>query len=422
VIGIVGGGLTGLALGHELERRGTEWVLLEAAPRPGGVIRSLSVGDHVLEAGPQRARMTPSMRSLIDELDLGDRVVAAPDTLPLLVYHAGELRRVPLDATGLLRTSLLSLPARLRLLAEPLTEGLRAEESVRDFLVRKFGQQAYSNVLGPLYGGLYASDPADMPARHALRGTLEEMGIRRSVVAAMLKRRLRGSRRPAAPPFSFVDGMQELTDALWRRHAGRVRTGSRVRRIARRGAGWVLLLEGSAETIECSHVVVTVPADAAAALLRDVDPDASARLARLRYNPLAIAHLRSELELRALGYQVAFGESLETRGVTFNHALFERTGVQTAFLGGARNPGIVDMPDEWIGEISCNEFRHVTGADAALLNIERARVPAWDASWAALGGLELPDGIRLAANYESRIGIPGRLGQARALAAELGDA
>ncbi|HJR53873.1 MAG TPA: FAD/NAD(P)-binding protein, partial [Gemmatimonadota bacterium] len=54
MIGIVGAGLTGLALAHELARRGVEHVVLEAADRPGGVIESARVDGRVLDFGPQR--------------------------------------------------------------------------------------------------------------------------------------------------------------------------------------------------------------------------------------------------------------------------------------------------------------------------------------------------------------------------------
>src|SRR5690242_7776410 len=57
VIAIIGGGLTGLALGHQLTRLGVPHLVLEAEDRPGGVIRSGRVEGHLLEWGPQRTRL-----------------------------------------------------------------------------------------------------------------------------------------------------------------------------------------------------------------------------------------------------------------------------------------------------------------------------------------------------------------------------
>jgi oxygen-dependent protoporphyrinogen oxidase len=178
-------------------------------------------------------------------------------------------------------------------------------------------------------------------------------------------------------------------------------------------------MEGDGE-VAASDVVVTVPADAAAALLDDVAPDAAGRLGRLHYNPLAIVHLETDGGgPRGLGYQVAFGEPLRTRGVTFNDSLFGREGIRTAFLGGARDPDILRESDERIGAIAAEELGVVTGSEAEVLRVTRTRVPAWDRSWTALEGLALPPRVHLCTNYESRIGIPGRIANATALARRL---
>jgi oxygen-dependent protoporphyrinogen oxidase len=146
----------------------------------------------------------------------------------------------------------------------------------------------------------------------------------------------------------------------------------------------------------------------------------AARLRRLVYNPLAIIHLYApDARLRGLGYQVALDEKLATLGVTWNDCLFRREGVFTAFLGGARNRGVVDEPDERLGERAVREFTRVTRRDAEVLAVSRAAMPAWDASWHALEGFGVPEGIRVAASWRSRPGIPSRLAEAAALAEEL---
>ena len=92
---IIGAGISGLALAHQLEQRGVPFTVLEASGRVGGVMRSGRVEGHLLEWGPQRGRMTESFARLVDELDLRERLVLAPPGLPLYVYVQGRLRRVP---------------------------------------------------------------------------------------------------------------------------------------------------------------------------------------------------------------------------------------------------------------------------------------------------------------------------------------
>ena len=51
MIVVVGGGITGLAIGWELDRAGTDVLVLEATERAGGVIRSAEVDGRVLDWG-----------------------------------------------------------------------------------------------------------------------------------------------------------------------------------------------------------------------------------------------------------------------------------------------------------------------------------------------------------------------------------
>ncbi|HEX6939549.1 MAG TPA: protoporphyrinogen oxidase [Longimicrobiales bacterium] len=422
---IVGAGITGLVLAHELARGGREFLVLEAAPAPGGVIRTLEIEGRLFEAGPQRTRLVPPVAALVRELGLEDELVTAPAGLPLYVYRAGRLRPVPFSIGAAFSTDVVSWRGKLRILLEPFTAGARPDESVADFLTRKFGREAYEAMLGPLYGGLYASDPADMLMRWTLSRALETFGIEGSVLAALARRAWAGGRRggrgrgpgDGALACSFRSGMRALPEALYRTHCARIRLGAAARALRRGRAGYVV--ETDAGDIPADAVVLTVPADAAARLLGDIAPEAAARLARLTYNPLAVAYLDADVDTPAMGYQVAFGERLETRGVTFNAHMFGRAGVYTAYLGGAKNPGLVELPDDRIGAIAAAEFERVTGRPARAVHVARTRMPAWDRSWEALDGMALPAGVHVAANWESRAGIPGRIARARELARQL---
>src|SRR5690606_28136 len=136
---VVGGGLTGLALGRELLLRQADFLVLEESPVPGGVIRSEELDGHLLDWGPQRARLTPGFARLVDELGLRGELLVAPDDLDLFVYAEGRLRRVPLTLGGLVRTDALRTRSKLRLLLEPLTRPAEPEESVAACFRRKAG-------------------------------------------------------------------------------------------------------------------------------------------------------------------------------------------------------------------------------------------------------------------------------------------
>lgn len=426
MIGIVGGGLTGLTLGHHLAAEGVDHLVLEAAASPGGVVRSIEVEGRVLEVGPQRARLTADLFRLIEAVGLADQLLEVPAGLPLFILSRGRLRRAPLSFGSFVATDLISPAGKLRMLVEPLTRGVRPGEDVASFLTRKFGRQAYERFLGPLYGGLYASDPSRMEVELSLAHALRELGVKRSLLLSGI--RGRQARGGGAPACSFVTGLQALPRALLEADRESIHLDTPVRELDRRSSDGAFILVTERGEVPVRTAVLTLPAPDAAELLRTAAPDPARRLASLRYNPLAVVHLLVDYSdavarLRGYGYQVAFGEPAATRGVTWNHAMFpdtpNRRGIFTAYLGGMADPRIVEEPDDRLGMRAAEEFHEATGVAARPLHVHRTRVPAWDRSWRALDDLVLPDGLVLEAAYTARPGIPGRLSRARARARAL---
>lgn len=415
MIGIVGGGISGLVLALELRRLGVEVTVWEAANVPGGVMRSERHGDLVLEMGPQRARLSGPFRQLVESVGLTEDLVTAPTDLPLYVYHRGRLRRAPLSFSQAVTTNLLPWWAKARVLVEPFTTGPRADERVGPFLRRKFGGAAYRALLGPLYGGLYASDPDRMPVKHALQRTLVELGVRRSILWRMLRS---AGQAAESPPCSFREGLGSLPMAIADQLGGSIRLNAPVRTLRRMADGWEVAVDG-ADVVRAETVVLACPSSAAARLLGGAYPAAAARLSALRYNRLALVYLKSEARLRGLGYQVAFGESLETRGVTWNGSLFGRSGLYTAYLGGMKTPELPGWDDDRIGAIASKEFEVATGYRAETVHVSRTSIPAWDETWDGLMGAEWPPNLHICSNYTARPGILGRITEAKRLAATL---
>jgi protoporphyrinogen/coproporphyrinogen III oxidase len=419
VIVVVGGGITGLALGHRLEQAGEDFILLEASSRVGGVIRSAEVSGRVLDWGPQRTRLVPPMAALIEELDLADELLTAPKGLDLFVYRAGKLCVVPFGVGAFLKSDIVSAGAKLRMLAEPFQAGPDPDERVSTFFRRKLGDEVYENIVAPLYGGLYASDPDHMEVGLSLAHVLRELGIGRSLLLPLLKR---GGRVTPPPACSFRCGMETLPRALAAALGDRVRSSTSVTALERRGAGWRIRMDGEAgvETLDARRVVLATSAPAAADLLRPVAAGASEVIGGLRYNPLGVVHLDAETGLRGLGFQVSFTERQRAlRGVTFNDSLFARKNVYTAYLGGALRPDVARLSRSALAEVAVREFRDTTGYRAEPLAAEHEWVPAWDVSWRGLSEITLPDGLVVAGSWWSRPGLPGRLAEAARIAAEL---
>jgi len=414
-VGIVGAGITGLALTHYLTEEGVETVAFEASEEAGGVINTRHVEGKVLEVGPQRLRKTPGVAELAAAAGVEDAFVEANEE-KLYVYADGDLGRAPLSVQEFFDTDLLSWRGKLRLLAEPLTRDGMAEETARDLFVRKFGREAYEKFVGPLYGGIYGSDPAEMPAAYALESLLDREQAAGSFLQAFRQRVGQGQK---APPASMAKGMQQLPNALAAAYEDRVRFETPVEDIVPASAGrYTLHTPDGSETVD--HVVVTTPASVSAELLEGLVAGTDS-LADLRYNPLALVYLEADHDREGFGYQVSYGEELHTLGVSWNASMFDRDGVHTVFLGGMHEPSLVEASDDRLGNIAREEFETVMGCEPRVIDVARLDVgfPAWDHSWWGLEDVETPAGIDLATNYTARMGIPSRVREAREIAQRL---
>ena len=428
-VAVVGAGFTGLSLTHALAERGVETTVYEASDQVGGVVQSREMDGKVLEVGPQRLRLSDALRAMVTDLDIADELVTVDDDLPLLVYADGKLREVPRSLSAFRRTDLLSWQAKLRILAEPLTGDINPGESARDAFVRKFGTETYTNLVAPIFGGTYGSDPAEMPAKYALKPI---MGLEKrdgNLLRPALSRLVfSGDETP--PAATFESGLQRLPEALAERYDDRIRMETPVTEIERidRTDGaerddteWLVHTTDGEERFD--RVVVTTPAGVTADLVDGVDEDSAAALRELNYNPLVLVHLHSRAVADGFGYQVRRTEPLQTLGVTWNTSLFGRDGIYTAFMGGMHDPEAVERDPEELGETAAEEFEQVMGVQAEVLNVERMpkAFPAWDRSWEATERIDLPEGLTLATNYTGRMGLPSRVREARELAAELSE-
>lgn len=415
-VGIVGAGITGLALTHYLAERDIDTLTLEASPEPGGVIRSVEREGTVLELGPQRFRLTDGIVELATAAGVRDAVVTADEDLPLYVYAGGRLRRVPLSLGGIVRTDLLSWRGKLRALAEPFTDGIQPDETAAAAFKRKFGTEVYTNLIGPLYGGTYGSDPAAMPAEHALKPLMRLEEREGSLLRPALKRVLSDSETP--PPVTFERGNQQLATALAAKYSDRLELGTPVDHVRPDGDGY--LLETGRGPVRVAEVIMTVPAAAAADLLSEVAPAVVEGLANLTYNTLAYVFLQSGVNARGLGYQVRRSEPLRTLGVTWNASAFDRDNLYTAFLGGMEDPEVLTKDEETIGRIAAEEFETVMGepAESILVNVVEDAIPAYDDTWDGIADLEtqVPEGMTFATNYTARVGVPGRVREAKRIA------
>jgi protoporphyrinogen/coproporphyrinogen III oxidase len=373
---VIGGGISGLACAFRLQQLGIDVTLLEASQRAGGVIATEEKHGFLFESGPQSFLATEGLLGLIRDTGIEKDLVTANARAPRFVMHRGMLQQAPMGPVPMLTTSLLGLGTKLRLIAEPFGRSRppEAEESVADFVRRKFGNEILDYLVAPFVSGVYAGDPETLswksafPAAHAWEvehGSLVRGAFRKRSVEA----------KPRPPLCSFRRGMSTLTQGLAERFGSSLHTVTRVESLvtAKREGAPVYDLnvshQGTAEQMTARAVIVAAPAYTAAQILRGILPDAAKCLSGIAYAPVAVvaeAYRREQIghPLRGFGFLVPRIEHLRTLGTVWNSSLFPGRGpdgtvVLTSFAGGATDPHIIEKESKEIAEIVDGEIGRV---------------------------------------------------------------
>lgn len=436
-VAIIGGGITGLAAAHAVcaERPDLDVTLLEQSERLGGKILTESVDRYIIEGGPDSfLSVKPRGVGLSRELGLeGQFIRPDEENAGSFVLSRGRLVPIPEGLSGLVpsrlgpmfRTPLLSPAGRVRVAMELAIRPKLGndDESVADFIERRFGGGAYANMIEPLMAGIYAGDgrklslAATFPQLRATERT--HGGIIRGAIAA--KREL-GRRQDAPGPkrgfLSFEGGMIELVRRLQESllSAGAtIETGSDVRSITRSadGSGFVLQVarDGQQRQRICHGLILATPAWKAAELARQVAPTAAGALGEIPHVSNALVAVafdssRVSRPLRGYGYVVPRAEDRAVMAMTWVSSKWRGRApdgkvLVRAFIGRAGQKRYLAGDDASLTRIALREIGDVLGISG---EPELTRVYRWDRGMPQynLGHLQ-----RVAAITEDCTGVPG---------------
>ncbi|MBI2310960.1 MAG: protoporphyrinogen oxidase [Betaproteobacteria bacterium] len=380
---VIGAGISGLTAAHALAKAGHEVTVLEQSGRPGGRIHSERVAGFLMEHGPN-AMISPvsATEALIDDLGIAEEKVFRGDAARnRCLVRDGRVHTLPPQPGRFLLSNFLSLPGRLRMLMEPFVPAEHRDETVADFVRRRLGCEFLDYVINPLVGGIHAGDPDRLSASAVfpqLKRLERESG---SIIGGAIKSRLRGKGTAGARCpgngglFSFRQGLDTLPLALAKRLRDRVFLGCRVEGVQpRAGGGFRVRVRDHRDTraIIAHSVVVALPAYATARILQHLDRRVAETLSEIGHPPLAVVFLgyRSSSvshPLDAIGLLAPAAERRKVLGILFSSTLFSGrapTGhvAFTAFVGGARQPGLAMLAPNEIGDLVHAEVSDLLGA------------------------------------------------------------
>jgi oxygen-dependent protoporphyrinogen oxidase len=375
---IVGAGISGLACAYYLRKSGIDAWVLEAAPHPGGVIRSERRDGFLLELGPQSFSGTPQLLDLCRDLGIQNELVEAPPRAPRFLLINGQLKPAPLSPPAFFASSLFSAGTKWSVLRDLFghTTPPADDESVAAFTRRKFSTELLDKLVGPFVSGIYAGDPEKLSLRAAFPQLHEAERTAGSVIRGML-RAAKSKPGPKQRPTlqSFKDGNESLIKALAANLGSSLRCGIEVTSLQHGGAGrpWAgarfvvdtKSMEG-AESFVADHLVLATPPNIAADLLKNAPEPIESRLSEIAFAPIAVVSLGYRKEsvehsLDGFGFLIPRSEGLRTLGTVWNSSLFPNrapTGnvLLTSFVGGATDPEAVSLPAEDIIALAHREL------------------------------------------------------------------
>jgi oxygen-dependent protoporphyrinogen oxidase len=478
---VIGGGGAGLscalslldayrARGGVIGKGGLQLTVLEAREQLGGRIGSERHGGFSIETGPATLQEgSPGLGELLQRIGLReDQVFSSDQASRRYVFRAGALRRLPSKPTEVLFSDALSIPARLRLIWEPLIAPARpeaaADESVAAFGRRRLGSRVTSELIDPFMSGIFAGDIEKLSLRSTLPRLWQMEAEHRSLFKALKHKQAEAASRvkaggaPSALPrlFGFRQGIGQLAAALGRsvvEAGGTIRLSTAAQALRRApggGAGYEVILagDGGGERLPAERVVLALPPPDAAALTATLDPALGAAyqgIPMASVVAISLAWPREQVPhpLDGFGFLIPRREGLLLLGTLFMTSILpdydqapKGQVVLRAIYGGAHHAEVVNLDDGalleqvrrdlkvTLGILTEPRFIHIQrwpraieqylighAGRIAALEARLGELPGLAATGAAFRGVSVPDVLRqgqeLGARLAGELPLPG---------------
>ncbi|MCK5408015.1 MAG: protoporphyrinogen oxidase, partial [Candidatus Krumholzibacteria bacterium] len=362
-VAVVGAGISGLATAYWLKNNDRDVTVFESAHRVGGTIVTEESDGFLLDLGPNSAlETTQALKDLIRHLGIEDRRAYANEASNnRYVLKRGQLQALPMSPPAFLKTRLFSTRAKFRLLKEPFvapTDG--SDISLADLVRYRLGNEILDYAITPFVAGVYAGDPENLsaPAAFPKLYALEQKygSFIKGAIKGARERKKRGEvAKDRAKLFSFSNGMEILPRALESALGENIRLNASISQVEKKEHQLDLHVaeEGKERVESFDQVVLSVPTDSLAGILKNVAPGLSERVGAVLYPPVAVIftgfkteHVARELD--GFGFLVPSVERRKILGSIWNSTIFPGRAPEgyvalTTFVGGTRRPDDVAL-------------------------------------------------------------------------------
>ena len=361
-----------------------EITIFESAARVGGKVWTEVSSEGYLCEGGVNGFLDKIPRSLEFCKEVGVAPVRADESAQKrYVFSRGELHKLPEKPPEFLKSRLLTVPGRLRVIYEIIAGGTNdPDETLAQFATRRLGSEAFDRLIDPMASGVFAGNANELslkscfPRIHEIEA--EYGSLIRGLIKLQKKAKKQGSKKTPGPGpggtlTSFENGMSALTDLLAEQLGSRIRIESAVRDISREGERYsVQLDDGSIE--ESDRLILAAPAHAQAAMLKAFDPALSGLLSDIPYPALSVVCFGYKKQrvgqvLDGFGFLIPSKEQRFVLGTIVDSNVFpgrapEDSVLLRSMVGGARTPEFALLPDEQLIDRVRSDLQDILGISA----------------------------------------------------------
>lgn len=456
---IIGAGLTGLSTAWNLKKTGWQVTLLERDLRTGGAIRTYREKDFIFESGPNTGMIShPEVAELFEELGPDIEIEPAnEDAKRRLIWKNGRWHDLPSGLKGGITTPLFSWKDKFRLLTEPFRKpGKDPDETLDKLVKRRMGKTFLDYAVDPFILGIYAGDPSLLVTRYALPKLYNLEQNYGSFIKGSLKKQAEKMQEKKHDPqlykyhqkatnemFSMSGGLDTLIKALTNKFSDdEIQLGCHNITVCPTEDHYTVKFEqhGEIKTMTSQAVITTTGAHEIPSILPFLREDEKQKINNLLYaRVVQVAVGYNEwhgIPLRAFGGLVPSKEHRDVLGILFLSSFLKNRAPKggallSVFLGGVRNPNIVDLKDEDIRKLVLPELQKmlmVPDNEPDLMRIFRHHhaIPQYSASTGerleAVNNIQKQfPGLIVGGNLRDGIGMPDRIRQGITIANELNE-
>jgi oxygen-dependent protoporphyrinogen oxidase len=385
---IVGAGVSGLSTAFTLMQKSsnTTTLVTEARDYVGGNITSKNDGTYVWEEGPNSYQPGDAILTLACDAGMRDDILLADPASNRYVLWDEKLRILPHSIESAVLGDFLTWPGKIRAglgaigIRAPAPEG--KEESVKEFVSRNLGTEAFERLIEPFCSGVYAGDPAMLSSVAATGRVqrLEPLGGSLVAGAIMAQKEAAANKKPRDPRLpevkgqtvgSFRGGLKTFPEGLAKKLGDDVvKCNWKLTSVSKAsdGVGYECAYDTpeGPQMVRAKCLLLTAPAYVAAEVVKDMAPKASTALNKFYYPPVGsvtISYPKTAFRtdgtsalpeggLTGFGQLHPRSQGIRTLGTIYSSSLFKDDKRQPDdefmllnYIGGARDVAIKDMTE-----------------------------------------------------------------------------